>query len=154
MYGRNYYELVKNHLKPGGVVVQWTPINGVRESEFKSILASFVDAFPHASLWFSQNFGGFARGNNNLMVVGSPDPLRLDYRQIAQKMANPSIRTAMNAYGVDGPLELLDTFVTDADGIRTYVGDAPVYYDDHNPLEGLYPGHLTQRDLRPPPSPG
>jgi spermidine synthase len=148
MYGRNYYELVKKHLKPGGVVVQWTPTNGVRESEFKSILASFVDAFPHASLWFSQNFGGFARGNNNLMVVGSPDPLPLNFSEIAAKMAHPSLKQAMGKYGVDGPLELLDTFVTDGDGIRAYVGDAPVLYDDHNPLEFLPQEEHTPMVLR------
>ncbi len=137
MYGREYYELVRRHLKPGGVVVQWTPVNGLRVSEFKSTLATFVDAFPHATLWFSQNFGGFARGNNNLMVVGSLQPLPLDYRVIASKMQHPSVQRAMLEYGVDGPLELLDTFVTDQDGIRAYVGDAQVLHDDHNPLEFL-----------------
>ncbi|MBI5136566.1 MAG: fused MFS/spermidine synthase [Nitrospirae bacterium] len=137
MYGSEYYNLVKRRLAPGGVVVQWTPLNGVREAEFKRILATFVDAFPHTTLWFSQNFGGFARGNNNLMVVGSLEPLPLDFAAIAGKMAHPSVRAAMGAYGVHGPVQLLDAFVTDADGIRAYVNGAPVLRDDHNPLEFL-----------------
>ncbi|MFQ5508451.1 MAG: fused MFS/spermidine synthase [Leptospirillia bacterium] len=137
MYGRDYYELVKNRLKPGGVVVQWLPANGVRVREFKAMVATFVDAFPHGSLWFAQTYGGFLRGNNNLIVVGSPDPLPLHYPSIARKLAHPSVKAAFGQFGVETPEELLDTFITDADGMRAYAGDAEVVWDEHSILEFL-----------------
>ncbi|MDH4228246.1 MAG: fused MFS/spermidine synthase [Nitrospirota bacterium] len=137
MYGREYYGLVQKALKPGGIVVQWAPVNGLRDSEFRGIIKTFQDAFPHVTLWASQNFGGFARGNNNLILVGSMDPVAIDYPTLARKMSAPSVRQAMEGYGVYHPLVLLDTLITDSRGLAEYTRDAEVFHDDHSPLEFL-----------------
>ena len=144
MYGREYYGLVRERLKPGGVVVQWAPVNALRVSEYKRMVATFIDAFPHATLWFSQNFGGYARGNNNLIMIGSLEPLPLNYTTLARKVNHPVVAAALSRFGVDGPLEILRTFVTDQDGMKAYTEGFGVVYDDHNPFE-----FLTQEEHAP-----
>ena len=51
LYSKEYFELVKQHLNPGGVITQWVPLY---ESDFetvKSELATFFDVFPNGTIW-------------------------------------------------------------------------------------------------------
>ena len=62
LYSKEYFELVKRSLKPGGIVVQW--IGRRAESQYKAIMRTFLDVFPNATLWA-----------NGIIMVGSIDPI-------------------------------------------------------------------------------
>ena len=47
----DYYDLIKRHLKPGGMMVQWIPIY-YSARDFLMILRAFTEVFPQAVLWF------------------------------------------------------------------------------------------------------
>jgi spermidine synthase len=51
LYTREYFELVKRRLRPGGVVTQWVPLYESSVEVVRSELATFFDAFPNASAW-------------------------------------------------------------------------------------------------------
>ena len=51
LYSREYYELVKSHLNPGGVAAQWLPIYESDEETVKTELATFFSVFPNATVW-------------------------------------------------------------------------------------------------------
>ena len=57
LYSKDYYEQVKSHLNPGGVVAQWLPIYESDEETVKTELATFFSVFPGATVW-SSNFQG------------------------------------------------------------------------------------------------
>ena len=60
LYTTEFYELCRKRLKPGGIVCQWLPTTfaSLSEEQYKMLLATFVDAFPHTSVWNSPNEGG------------------------------------------------------------------------------------------------
>ena len=45
LYSKEYFELVKNHLNPGGVITQWVPLYESDPDTIKSELATFFDVF-------------------------------------------------------------------------------------------------------------
>src|SRR5262249_50645691 len=51
LYSKEYYELVRQHLNPGGVVAQWLPIYESDEETVKSEMATFFEVFPNATVW-------------------------------------------------------------------------------------------------------
>ena len=46
LYSSEYYELCKQHLNPGGIVVQWIPLYEKDLATAKCELATFLRAFP------------------------------------------------------------------------------------------------------------
>ena len=53
LYSTEYFDLCKQHLNPGGVVVQWIPLYEKDLATAKCELGTFLDAFPDATLWTS-----------------------------------------------------------------------------------------------------
>ena len=66
LYSREYFELVRNALAPGGLVMQWN--GGETETEYKLMMRTFVSVFPYTSLW----------GDGSLML-GSMRPFRFSW---------------------------------------------------------------------------
>ena len=51
LYSKEYFELVKEHLNPGGIVTQWVPLYESDLATVKSELATFFDVFPNGTVW-------------------------------------------------------------------------------------------------------
>jgi spermidine synthase len=74
LYTRDSFEAVRRALAPGGLYCQWVPLYQISESEFDSIAASFLDVFPHTTLWR----GDFSAGQAVVALIGHTDPRGLD----------------------------------------------------------------------------
>ena len=56
LYSTEFYDLMKKHLKPGGMVQQWHP--GDREESFQAVARSLVESFPYVAAFYSmENWG-------------------------------------------------------------------------------------------------
>jgi len=80
LYSREFYRLCKSRLNPSGFISQWAPLNGMTLQEFKTILRTFSEAFPHASLWFAQPTSYLAA--TNAILLGSQAPLAIDTERL------------------------------------------------------------------------
>ena len=74
LYTRDSFEAVRRALAPGGLYCQWVPLYQISEPEFDSIAASFLDVFPHTTLWR----GDFSAGLAVVALIGHTDPRGLD----------------------------------------------------------------------------
>ncbi len=74
IYSREFYELVRGRLAPGGVLQQWVQLHHVGTRELACEVATARDVFPYVSYW---QFG--AQG----MLVASLSPQRLDPARLA-----------------------------------------------------------------------
>jgi spermidine synthase len=134
LFTREFFELTKERLAPGGVVCQWVQTYQFSEDDLKTVLATFADAYPYVHLW---------RGApGDLIVVASMDPLRLDLdrlRQVLDTKAGEDIRS-LELLPIP---HLLSLFLTDRDGIRGFVGSWPKRVTDDNLyLEYSVPRHM------------
>jgi len=74
LYTRDNFEAVRRVLAPDGLYCQWVPLYQLSEPEFDSIAASFLDVFPHTTLWR----GDFNAGEAVVGLIGHTDPRGLD----------------------------------------------------------------------------
>jgi spermidine synthase len=55
LYSREFYELAKHHLRPGGVFQQWFQLHHIGPREIDSIIGTLHASFPYVSAWL---YGG------------------------------------------------------------------------------------------------
>ncbi len=73
LYSKEYFELVKQHLNPGGVVTQWVPLYESDEETVKSEIATFFDVFPGGSVWANELSGG----GYDVFLLGQAEPTQI-----------------------------------------------------------------------------
>ncbi len=57
LYSREFYELVRSRLAPGGIAAQWVPFHLIAPEHMLSIVAAFQGVFPHTRLWITPPHG-------------------------------------------------------------------------------------------------
>ncbi|WP_253452496.1 fused MFS/spermidine synthase [Pseudomonas nitroreducens] len=127
LYSRDFYQLAAARLEEGGVVAQWLPLPTQNDEESRSLVRSFIDVFPYATLWTTEF--------HEMLLVGSLQPLHLDVTTIRQRFEQPEVAAALGEVGVDSVEALLATWVTDRAGLERYAGDALPVTDDHPRIE-------------------
>jgi spermidine synthase len=85
LYSKEYFELVKEHLNPGGVVTQWVPLYESDAETVKSEIATFFDVFPGGSVWANElNGSGY-----DVFLLGQKDPAPVNVDQIQARLNSP-----------------------------------------------------------------
>ncbi|HEX9295694.1 MAG TPA: fused MFS/spermidine synthase [Polyangiaceae bacterium] len=68
VYSREFYELVRDRLAPGGVLQQWVQFHHIRRRELASVLATVRSVFPHVALYAHGNQGIIVGGRRELVM--------------------------------------------------------------------------------------
>ena len=133
MYSREYFELVRQGLKPGGLALQW--IGHRPRSHYTMIMRTFLDVFPDATLWL----GGE-------LMVGSLEPMTLNREGFERKLRDPATHAVLKAVGLDSFEALRSWYAAGPREMKAFVGDGPLLTDDRPLVE-------YHRSLPPDPRP-
>ena len=142
LYSREFYQLAKRRLEPGGVVAQWVPLDISRQALPRMMIRTIMAEFPHVSLWIPNRMEG--------IVIGSLEPLRINLAEWERRIGVQPLGADMEALGFRAPEDLAATFVAADDALARLVGDAAIVTDDHPRIEyfNLYPvGQLEYDQL-------
>jgi spermidine synthase len=86
LYSKEYFELVKARLNPGGKVTQWIPLYDSDMATVKSEIATFYESFPNATVWDNDLAGmGY-----DLVLLGQTETPRIDIDAIQSRLERPS----------------------------------------------------------------
>jgi len=127
LYSRDFYQLAASRLQDQGIVAQWLPLPTQNIDDSRSLVRSFLDVFPHASLWTSEF--------HEMLLVGSMKPMQLDAAKITARFQQDSVRNALQDVGIGSAAALLATWVTDRAGLERFAADAPAVTDDQPRIE-------------------
>ena len=88
LYTREFFELVKRHLNPGGVVTLFVQLYESNPAAVKSEIGTFLEAFPHGVVWGNTNNGqGY-----DLVLMGQVEPTKIDVDELQAKLDDPALR--------------------------------------------------------------
>jgi spermidine synthase len=132
IYSRDFYELCKRILTPDGVMSQWVPLHRLPEEHFKMIIRTFIEVFPHTTLWYKYT-------PDFVVLIGTPKPLRVNYREFLRRANMPGVREGLAHDDLDA-ISLLDSFMMDEKTVRRFVGPGEIHTDAHPHLEFFGPG--------------
>ncbi|MBI4341734.1 MAG: fused MFS/spermidine synthase [Candidatus Omnitrophica bacterium] len=140
LFTKEFYELAKQRLAPGGIMCQWLQLYRIFPGDVKLMLNTFHAAFPHVSVWSSLP--------GDLLLVGSMEPQRLDLSAVAQRMADPKVRQSLERIAIDRPELLLQLFLMGNAEVERLTGDVLwVHEDDRPSVEFHAPKALYLHDV-------
>ena len=137
LYTREYFEHVKAHLNPGGVVTQWVPLYQSSEEVIRSEVATFFEVFPNGTIWSNQYSSG--RGYD-IVLLGTNEPLRIDPESLFERLEGPdykAVDTALRQVEIPGVPGLLATYAGQASDLRPWLTGAQINTDRNLRLEYL-----------------
>ncbi|MCU0287262.1 MAG: fused MFS/spermidine synthase [Acidobacteria bacterium] len=107
LYTQEFYATCKEKLKPGGIFCQWVPIP-LPNDAIKIILKTFKSVFPHTSFWVIY-------GSSQCLMLGTPERLNLDYKQLSQRLGAIFKTSGLAEYGIDTVEKFLTFFMIGED---------------------------------------
>ncbi len=141
-YSREYYELLRRRLAPGGMAIQWVPAN-LPPSQYRMVLKTFSESFPHVLM--ALFMPALEESGYNTILMGSDAALSLDIRQVRKAMAaQPAAFSRLAHYGLTTPESILAQFVADGDTLRRAVRHAPENTLAHPRYEFFSPRDYAQ----------
>lgn len=137
-YTQEYYRLCLRRLRPGGLVSQWVPLHSMAPDVVRSLVRTFTAVFPEYCAWFV---------NADLFLIGSDQPLKIDFARAAQRLNTPGLREALAAVDYHDPYSVIASFLMDKQGMDAFTGDGDIMADDRPWAEFIAPKLVYARTV-------
>ncbi len=124
MFAKEHFERTRDHLKPGGVFITKMHLASVSRSSFDSILGTFLEVFPHVSIWFPTTKPYFF-----FYLAGSMDPQRFSPVHIDRELARKGAEGSFAFMNLRSSHDVLTWYIGDKHDIERYLGDYRINSD-------------------------
>ncbi|MBI3048035.1 MAG: fused MFS/spermidine synthase [Acidobacteria bacterium] len=136
LYTREFFEVVKAHLNPGGVVTLFVQLYESNDEAVKSEIATFFESFPNGAV--------FANTVNNqgydLVLFGQLGDDPIDVDAVEARLASPEgepIRRSLAQIGIDSAVELFGTYAGSRLDMANWLRGAAINTDRNLRLQYL-----------------
>lgn len=136
LYSKEYFEMCRRRLNPGGIMTQWLPLYESNLEAVKSELATFFDVFPNGVLWGNDVDG---MGYDSVMM-GWNGPASVPVDLMQQRLHHSDYRRVTEALGEVGyysAFDLLATYAGQAGDLKEWLRDATINRDRNLRLQYL-----------------
>jgi spermidine synthase len=136
LYSKEYFELARQHLNPGGVITQWVPLYESDAATVKSELATFFSVFPNGTIWGNENDGG----GYDTVLLGQAGPARIDVDDMENRLARPDnarVVASLGEVGFRSAINLLSTYAGQASDLQPWLRGAEINRDANLRLQFL-----------------
>jgi len=124
LYTREYFGLIHDRLRPGGLTSYWLPVSQMRPFDAKAIVLAFCDVFTDCTLWESAPADYILLGSRDARVALGED-------QIDSLWSHPRSGPALRAIGIETPAQLGATFLAGHSFLTDWASDAEALVDAH-----------------------
>jgi spermidine synthase len=136
LYTREFFELAKQHLNPGGVITQWVPLYESNEEAVKSEIATFFEAFPNGMV-----FANTVNGQGyDVVLLGQVESSKIDVDKMQARLDNPDyarIAASLREIGIYSARDLMATYAGNAKDLMPWTADASINRDRNLRLQYL-----------------
>ena len=136
LYTREYYELTKRALKPGGIVSQWIPLYSQTETHIYQHFRTFLESFPYVMAWYPVG--------KEIILIGSDRPIDINFSQIERHFENPVINKIMRDIDFPNPFSFLGSIWFLKKELKS-LGSGQHVISDNNPSLEFYLNSYTKR---------
>ena len=124
LYSKEYFEICKQHLNPGGMVTQWVPLYESDPETIKTELATFFEVFPNGTVWANDiNGEGY-----DVVLLGQNGDAPIDLDQMSKRFKGP-VAESLKQVGFSSAAQLINTYAGRAEDLRPWLAGAHVNTD-------------------------
>ena len=136
LYTREFFEVVKNHLNPGGVVTLFVQLYESNEAAVKSEIATFLEAFPEGAV-----FANTANGQGyDLVLFGQLGGGKINVDAVQTRLSDPAnaaIANSLREIGIYNAIDLFGTYAGQTSDMKNWLKDAVINTDRNLRLQYL-----------------
>jgi spermidine synthase len=136
LYTREYFDLCRKRLNPGGMVTQWVPLYESNLAVVKSELATFFDVFAEGTIWSNDDAGD----GYDMVLLGHRDAPEINVDRVQQRLSQekyaPVLKSLRDA-GFRSGFSLLATYTGFAPDLQTWLEGAQLNRDRNLRLQYL-----------------
>jgi spermidine synthase len=133
LFTLEHFQACARVLRRDGVICQWIHSYFMPLDALKTIIRTFVTAFPSATLWQA------SEGDLLLLAGRSPDFLRNQSEIMAARWTPGAIEEDLRRVGLEEPRALLARLLLDAGELKRFAGAGPLNRDDRPVVEFISP---------------
>jgi spermidine synthase len=136
LYTREFFEVAKAHLNPGGVVTLFVQLYESNDAAVKSEIATFLDAFP-GGMVFANTSNGLGY---DLVLLGQVEPKPIDVDRVEARLRNPTnaaIANSLAQIGIHSAVDLLGTYAGHKADMAGWLSGAAINRDRNLRLQYL-----------------
>lgn len=134
LYTREYLDLARAHLNPGGVMTEWVPLYESHADAVKSEIATFLEAFPDGTVWANNEDGhGY-----DLVMLGQSGPTHIDINALSQRLGDPAnapIVASLDEVGISSLFSLFGSYAGRRSDLGPWLKDAVINRDRNLKLQ-------------------
>jgi spermidine synthase len=136
LYTLEFWNLVKEHLNPGGVVTVFVQLYESNPAAVKSEVGTFLQAFPNGVVWGNTNQGqGY-----DMVLMGQLEPTTIDVDALQAKLDAPAyaqVKQSLGEIGIYSAVDLLSNYAGTANDLAPWLQDAVINRDRNLKLQYL-----------------
>ncbi len=136
LYTKEFFELAKEHLNPGGVVTVFVQLYESNTEAVKSEIGTFFDAFPNGMVFANTDNGlGY-----DVVLVGQVEKTHINLDEIDERLNRPeyaTVRKSLSEIGFNSAEELFATYLGNAEDLQPWLIDAQINRDRNLRLQYL-----------------
>ncbi len=137
LYTKEYFELCRRRLNPGGVITQWVPLYQCTFDTARSELATFFEVFPEGVIWGNDTI--LAEGYD-IVLMAQVGGSRIDVDQLQQRLERPDhagVARSLRETGFRTAISLLSTYAGRGADLREWLKYSQVNLDRNLRLQYL-----------------
>ena len=138
LYTAEYFKLVADHLRPGGLASQWLPIYELTPRDLQSVVRTFQSQFKHTLMWLT---------HYDAELVGSKSPIVIDEAELERRIARPPIAADLQRVLMGSAADFLSYYVMGTDGMTRFGRGGALNTDDNLYLEFSAPFSIATRSV-------
>ena len=124
LFTREFTGLVKDHLNPGGVFLQWMNSEFLDEDLLRTLAATVLDTF--------ENVRVYAATGTVLLFLASDEPLDIERQVLRTGQPLTSDLLHYSYLGLNGADDFVAALALDERGVEEFADGAPMSTDDRN----------------------
>lgn len=145
LYTVEHFRAVRERLRDDGLFCQWLPLHQLDLASLRSIVQSYLVAFPNARALLANN----SLQTPVLGLVGRRDADGFAPARLRPAIERAAASAATGRLGLDDEWAVLGSFVAGPEALRRYAGDAAANTDDHPVVAYRAPRLAYAPDSRP-----
>jgi spermidine synthase len=136
LYTREFFDVVKSHLNPGGVVTLFVQLYESNEAAVKSEIGTFLEAFPNGAV-----FANTVNGQGyDLVLFGQLEGGKINVDAVQARLSDPAnadVARSLGEVGIHSAVDLFGTYAGRRSDMKNWLADAQINTDRNLKLQYL-----------------
>jgi spermidine synthase len=132
LYTEEHFREARKHLRPGGVVLAWLPVNA-GSTKALVIMKTFQEVFPESLLWLPLGLN-----TQEAFLIGFRDEARIDYEAWKRKYEQVAL-VDLKGFGWDDPALFFASFRAGPQRLAEIAARVPFVNRDMSPVLDFLP---------------